>query len=185
MKKSISVWLKTTYVVVFISFLICLSYSCTQQVEEGITEEEAAALIEKDQEIYNEGNLALIEELISPDYVQHSTSSESAGEEAEGIEGFRNYITTLRTAYPDFNYSVEEFIVKDDNIVVRWIVNGTNTGVSASGLPPTGQKIQFEGAGIVRVTDGKIVERIVYYNQATALVQLGYTITPPEVESEQ
>ena len=181
MKNSILLWTKITYVATFILFLLCLAFSCQQQVKEGLTEEEAKALVERDMEIYNEGNLALAEDHIAPDYVAHSADSP---EDVVGIDAFKEGITNLRTNYPDLNLTVEELIVKDDRIVWRWIITGTNTGTT-SDIPPTGKKIQIEGVGILRVVNGKIIERLIYYNEATVLRQLGYTITPPTIEGEE
>ena len=181
MKKSILLWTKTTYVATFILFLLCLTFSCQQQVEEGLTEEEAKALVERDMEIYNEGNLTFVDEHIDSNYVQHSADKP---EDIVGIDAFKEGITNLRTKYPDVNFTVEELIVKDDRIVWRWIFTGTNTGTT-NDIPPTGKKIRIEGVGILRVVDGKIVERLPYYNEATMLRQLGYTITPPQEPSEQ
>jgi len=181
MKKSILLWTKTTYVAAFILFLLFLTFSCQQQVKEGLTEEEAKALVERDLEIWNEGNLAMADELIAPDYVEHHAD---VSEDIVGIDAFKEYVTNLRTNYPDLNLTVEELIVKDDRIVWRWIATGTNTGTT-SDLPPTGKKSRHEGVGILRVVDGKIIERLAYYNEATVLRQLGYTITPPTIEGEE
>jgi steroid delta-isomerase-like uncharacterized protein len=180
MKKSILLWTKTTYVASFILFLLCLTFSCQQQVEEGLTEEEAKALVERDLEIYNEGNLAMADELIDPNYVEHSAA---LPEDIVGIDAFKERITNLRTNYPDLKFTVEELIIKDDRIVWLWVCTGTNTGTT-SDIPPTGKKIRIEGVGILRVVDGKIVERLPYYNEATMLRQLGFTITPPSSEDE-
>jgi steroid delta-isomerase-like uncharacterized protein len=181
MKKSILLWTKTTYVASFILLMLCLSFSCQQQVEEGITEEEVQNLVERDQKIWNEGNLALIDELIAPDYVEHTAG---ISEDIVGIDAFKERVTDLRNSFPDFNVTVEELIVKDDRIVWRWIATGTNTG-TMNDIPPTGKKIRIEGVGILRVVDGKIVERLPYWNEATMLRQLGFTITPPQEPSEQ
>jgi len=151
-------------------------------VEEGITMEEAQALVEKDQKIWNEGNMALVDEIIAPDYVEHTANIPE--DDVVGIEAFKERVTILRTFFPDFNVNVEELIVKDDRIVWRWICSGTNT-VTLTDIPPTGKKMQFEGVGILRVVDGKIVERVMYYNEAARLVQLGYTIAPPTIEVEE
>lgn len=180
MKKSILLWTKTTYVATLILFLLCLTFRCQQQVEEGITEEEVQNLVERDLEIWNEGNLALADELIAPDYVEHTAG---ISENIVGIDAFKKRVSDLRTNYPDFNLTVEELIVKDDRIVWRWIANSTNSGTT-NDLPPTGKKTRTEGVGILRVVDGKIVERLIYYNEATMLRQLGYTFTPPQEPSE-
>ena len=173
---------KAAYGAVFIIFLLCLTYSCEMPVEEGITMEEAQALVEKDQKIWNEGNMDLVDEIISPDYVEYT--ADIPEDDVVGIEAFKERVTILRTLFPDFNVSVEELIVKDDMIVWRWIVTGTNTGTT-SDIPPTGKKMRFEGVGFLSIVDGKIVERFMYYNEAARLVQLGYTIVPPAIELEE
>ena len=161
--------------------LLCLTFSCQQQVKEGLTEEEAKALVERDLEIYNEGNLTFVNEHIDPNYVEHDAA---LPEDIVGIDAFKERITYMRTNYPDLNITVEELIVKDDRIVWRWIITGTNTGPIGD-LPPTGKKARIEGVGILRVVDGKIVERLPYWNEATMLRQLGYTFTPPSTEGEK
>ena len=172
-------------IIVPLSLLLCFAFSCKKQVTEeapeGITEEEVKALVERDMEIWNEGNLALVDELIAPDYVEHTAD---ISEDIVGIDAFKERVANLRTNYPDFNITIEELIVKNDKIVWCWILTGTNTGTT-SDIPPTGKKVQVEGVGILRVVNGKIVERLIYYNEATLLRQLGYTITPPTIEGEE
>ena len=177
MKKSLIQFI----IIIPLALLLCFTFSCQQQVKEGITEEEAKALVERDLEIWNEGNLALADELIAPDYVEHTAD---ISEDIVGIDAFKEGVANRRTNYPDFNVTIEELIVKDDRIVWCWIITGTNTGTT-SDIPPTGKKIRAEGVGILRVVDGKIVERLIYYNDATMLRQLGYTITPPSTEGEE
>ncbi len=181
MKKSILLWTKTTYVATFILFLLCLTFSCQQQVEEGITEEEAKALVERDLEIYNEGNLALIDVTIDPGYVLHNCAFP---EDIVGLDALKNMVKFYRTAYPDFHMVGDEMILKVDNIVFRWTMTGTNTGPRGD-LLPTGKKMRISGVNIIRVVNGKSQEEWIYYNLLDSYQQLGYTITPPEEQSEQ
>ena len=181
MKKSILLWSKTTYVATFILFLLCLTFSCQQQVEEGITEEEAKALVESILEVYNEGNLALIDEISDPGYVSHNCAFP---EDIIGIDSSKNVIKFYRTAYPDFHMTADEMIFKVDKIVLRWTMTGTNTGPRGD-LLPTGKKMRISGVNIIRVVNGKSQEEWIYYNLLDAYQQLGYTITPPEEQSEQ
>ena len=163
-----------------IILLLCFTFSCQQQVEEGITEEEAKAFIDRDLEIWNGGNLALANDLLASDYVGHAVELE----DVVGIDAFKEDVTILRTDYPDFNFTIEDLIVKDDKIVYRWIATGTNTGTT-SDIPPTGKKMRVSGVGIIRVVNGKFVERWMYYNEATVLRQLGFTFTPPQPPAPQ
>jgi steroid delta-isomerase-like uncharacterized protein len=160
-----------------LALLLCLSFSCQQQVEEGITEEEAKAFVDQDLEIWNEGNLAVVDEGYDPDYTRHYVD---IFEDIVGIDAFKQWITDVRTAFPDFHITIEgEIIVKTDKIVSRRIGEGTNLG-SFLGLPPTGKKVKFFGVNILHIVNGKVVEEWVYFNQASLLQQLGFTLTPPQ-----
>ena len=163
-----------------LALLLCFTFGCQKQVEKGITEEEAKAFIDRDLEIWNEGNLAVADDLYDPDYVQHSNELE----DIVGIDAFKEDVTILRTDYPDFNVTTEEIIVKNDKIVFRWIATGTNTGTT-SDIPPTGKKFRISGIDIIHVVNGKFVERWMSYNEATVLRQLGFIFTPPQPPAPQ
>lgn len=105
-----------------------------------------------------------------------------------GLDEFKNWVTGTRTAYPDFNAVIEETIFKDDKIVSRFTVTATNTGPLTTPygeLPPTGKKVQFFGVNIIQVVNEKIIEEWLYYNQASYLQRLGFTITPPAPPEEK
>jgi len=182
MKKPIFLLTRPTYAAAFILLMFILNLSCEQQVDKGITAEEAKALVEKDQKIWNEGDMAMVDEIIASDYVEHS--ADIPNDDIAGIDAFKERVTNLRVIFPNFNVTVEELIVKDDKIIWRWIVTGTNTGTT-NDTPPTGKMMRIEGIGILHIVDGKIVERLMYYNQAAQLMQLGYTISPPTIEVEE
>lgn len=148
--------------------------------ENSLTKEEAEALVEKDMKVYNEGKLELAEEYIAENYVEHTAGF---SENFKGVEGFKKSVTNFRTMYPDFNLTKEELIVKGNRIVWRWIMTGTNEG-KINDIPPTGKEVRLEGVGIIRVANGKFVERLVYYNHANALKQLGFKIVPPNQQNE-
>ena len=166
--------------------LLCFTFSCQQQVEEGITEEEAKAIIDGVLEIWNKGNLDLVDEHYATDYVRHYVD---IYEDIVGIDAYKKWIADTRTGFPDFNVTPEgEIIAKADKIVLRWIAEGTQTGLLAmpSGeLPPTGKKVKFFGVSITHIVDGKIAEDWLYFNQASLLQQLGFTLTPPQPSEEK
>lgn len=183
MKKTISILSKNIYAAVLVLSLLCLTFSCHPHAEEGLTDEEVQTLIDGVLEIYNEGNLDMADTVMTPDFIQRSTALDNA-EDVTGIEEYKEYITTVRTQYADFNAIVEETITSGDRVVVVWNVTWTNidpTGVS----PFAGQMIQLDGVDICRVVDGKIAEILRYANEAQVYAQLGFTFTPPMAQSEQ
>jgi steroid delta-isomerase-like uncharacterized protein len=178
MKKSISLLTKITPVLILLS--LCFILSCQQEGANKEAEEDMKALSNRALKIWSEGNYALLDELYSPEIVRHEVN---INEDIVGTKEYKDNVTLVRTAYPDFNVTSDEVFVKDDRVVLRWTVTGTNTGPFGD-QPATGKRIQFSGVNINRVIDGKIVEEWVYFNLAAELKQLGYTFNPPSIENK-
>jgi len=167
-----------------LALLLCLTFSCQQPteeaIEEGITEEEAKALLDSVLEIWNNGNLALVEDVFAPEIVARTSTFP---EDIVGLEGINSWVTFARTAFPDLLMTFDEVIVKGDKIVARFTFSGTNTGplnMPFGDLPPTDKKVRITGLGIDRVQNGKITEELVVYNVLDMMQQLGFTLTPPQ-----
>jgi len=166
------------------AILLCFTFNC-QPIEEGISDEEAKALLNTALEIWNEGNLALIEEVFAPEIVAQTSTFP---EDIVGYEGIENWVTFARTAFPDMNMTFDEIIVKGDKIAATFTVTGTNTGpliLPEGELLPTGKKVRFRGIGIDYVANGKIVKEVVAYNVLEMMMQLGFTLTPPQPPEEK
>jgi steroid delta-isomerase-like uncharacterized protein len=161
------------YLFTLIAFSFLAGASCQQKID---NEKEMKVMADKSLEVWNTGNLSLFDEILSPDYVYHQVD---ISEDVVGIEANKELVASFRTAFPDLNVTFDELIFNGDNGVMRWTVTGTNTG-PYGGLPPTGKKVKYSGVAISHVVDGKSVETWQYYNQAALLIQLGYTISPPE-----
>jgi len=158
--------------------LLGFSLGCQQQAQLGLTEEEAEALFEPYLETFNEGNLALVEDVIDPNYVLHHCGFP---EDLVGIEAFEGFVTENRTAFPDFRLTHDQIIAKDDKIASLWTVTGTHTGPFGD-LPPTGKKLQISGLAISRIANGKFAEEWFYYNMLDFYQQLGFTLAPPQLK---
>ena len=88
-------------------------------------------------EVVNNGNLALADELLSSEYVEHGNPSGS------GITGFRNFVTGLAETCPDLRLSVEDVIAEGDKVVARVVVRATHQGVLMGSIRPTGRQVAF------------------------------------------
>lgn len=166
--------------------MLCFFPGCQQQPQEdvGLTEEEAKVLADKVLEIWNEGNLALIEEIFSPETVVHTSS---IPEDLVGFEGVSSWVTNTRTAFPDFHMTFDEIIIKGDKLVTRWSSTGTHTGVfqmPSGELPPTNMPIKVTGLAIDKIENGKFVYELVIFNVLEMLQQLGFTVMPPQAPEE-
>lgn len=162
------------YLFTLIAFSLLACASCQSTLD---NEKEMKTLFTNDLKVWNGGELSLLDNILSPDYVRHIVD---ISEDIIGIEAYKEDVTAYRTRFPDFTVNADEIIIKGNIIVGRWTATGSDTGPSTDGLPPTGNKIKFSGAAIMHVVNGKISEVWMYYNMAAILPQLNYTITPPE-----
>jgi steroid delta-isomerase-like uncharacterized protein len=152
-----------------------LALGCQPGVEPPSAPEEDIPPTEPYIAIWNDGNLNLVDELYTPDFVWHVVD---IAEDVVGTEAFKELVTTFRTAFPDFHVTFDETLVAGDTIVTRWTMTGTNTG-PLQGLPPSGQPVRLQGVAISRMVDGKTVEVWQHYNPLSMYQQMGFTLTPP------
>lgn len=174
MKKSIQLLTKIAPVITFV--LLCFSFSCQQQVEEAITEEDAKVLLDRYMETMNETNLALVDEILDPEFVLRSPLFP---EPVVGIENYKALVTNTSNTFSGFNATIEEVVVKGDKIWGRFSMQGINTGPLGD-IPATGKKFHVTGLAITRVANGKIVEDETFWNVLGFYQQLGFTLTPPQ-----
>src|SRR6185437_10332783 len=104
-------------------------------------------------EVYVDWNMALVDQVVSPQFTSHDWP-----DGATGAEAFRKYYAAIRSAVPDARYEVNDLIAEGDRVVVRWRLLGTHRG-SFDGIAPTGRSITLRGIAIYRVDGGKLVER--------------------------
>jgi steroid delta-isomerase-like uncharacterized protein len=167
-------------------FLLPLSES---QTHSPVSEQEVKALTDQYLEIWNKGDLALVDKVYAKYWPREVVNSIFPGPihfAISHLEALKRYIAAVRTAFPDLNVKIDEIIVKGDRLITRETFTGTNTGPFAPiwiSLT-TGKKIKYSSVSISRIVDGKIAEQLIYYNEATLLTQLGYTLlgytfTPP------
>lgn len=105
------------------------------------------------EEVWNQGNLDVIDEIISENYVVHIGNID-----VKGITNYKNYISSYRIAFPDIYFNIDDIIVHDDKVVERYSATGTHNG-NLLGIPPTYKKAKISGIDIVRIKNGKMVER--------------------------
>ncbi|HSM59122.1 MAG TPA: ester cyclase [Candidatus Sulfomarinibacteraceae bacterium] len=106
------------------------------------------------EEVWNQGNYAVVDELVAGDYLGHSTAPET---ETHGRQGYREFYTTLRQAFPDIQFTIKDQIAEGDRVVTRWTARGTHQG-KFQGIPPSGQHGEITGISIDRIAAGKVVE---------------------------
>jgi steroid delta-isomerase-like uncharacterized protein len=129
------------------------------------------------EEAFEQGNLAVLDEIIAPNQVNGGPSALPGM--PSGPEGNKMLITAYRNAFPDLHFTIDEQIAEGNTVVTRWTAHGTHKGELA-GLPPTGKPATVVGLGVDRVENGKIVESWGLFDQFGMLQQLGVIPAPDQ-----
>ena len=121
------------------------------------------------------GNQAIGEELLADDFVDHNP--------LPGLppnrDGFKQSFVVFGSAFPDFEYRIEDMIGEGDKVVARFTAMGTHKGEMA-GIPPTGNRVSVTGIDIFRVTGGKIAEFWLSWDQLGMMQQIGVIPAPSQ-----
>lgn len=131
------------------------------------TNKELAQRLHK--EVWEEGNLDLIDELVAEDYVEHSTAH---AEKVSGRDEYRKSIERLRSAFPDLTLTIKDTVAEGDKVVSRVIFGGTHKG-KFQNLDPTGKSVEFEVMVINRFVGGRLAEAWVQTDIMGLMHQLG------------
>jgi steroid delta-isomerase-like uncharacterized protein len=119
-------------------------------------------------EVWNQGNLNLIDELVSSDFVNHSPPPGLPTDR----EGFKQFVMLYRTAFPDVNINIEDIIAEGDRVMIRWTATGTHKG-KLMDIEPTNKYVTVTGMSENRISGGKVVEQWNEFDDMGMLQQIG------------
>lgn len=120
-------------------------------------------------EVWNQGKLEVLNELIAPNYINHSPGAPNP---KPGPEGLKPIVEALRKGMPDVHYTIQDMVVTSDKVAVRLEMTGTHTG-NFFGLAPTGKQVTVSQFQIERIENGKIVEHWRQTDDLGLMRQLG------------
>ena len=107
------------------------------------------------------GNIDVIDELLSPDFVDRSLLPG----QGPTREDFKRSVAEILDAFSIMSFTIEDQVAEGDTVVTKYTERSVIRGEFA-GLPPTGTEEMFEGIYIHRISDGKIIEE---WSQANTL----------------
>ena len=125
------------------------------------------------EEGWNKGNLAVVDQLYAPNFVQH----EPAPETVHSSQDLKQYVSAYRTAIPDFYLNIEDLLAEGDKVMLRFISGGTQKG-PLMGIPATGKTAAVTGMVIFRLANSRIEEAWVNFDVLGLLQQLGVIPMP-------
>lgn len=132
---------------------------------------ENEALVKKwIEEGWNARNPALIDELFHPDFIVAGRPNRRMG-----LEGYKQYVHDLLTAFPDWHFEIRECISEGDFVIITYRVSGTHTGLGYGVRPPSGNRLETVVIDVWRVSEGKIRERTnAVFEEKDIARQLGF-----------
>ncbi len=122
------------------------------------------------EEVWDKGNVDLIDELFTTDFVRHGPPAVEG--EVRGPEGFKGLVSTYHAGLPDFRVTIDDMIAEGDRVVSRWMVRGTHQG-ELMGNAPTGNQVTFTGYLFDRIAGSKIEEEWVDYDTLHVMQEIG------------
>ncbi len=160
--------------------LACMAMGGDEPAKAGMCEKSVKALLDKVLEMWNKPDLDLIPQLYTAD-CQAFTSSAPAP--YVGHEGIKKWIEANRAMMPDMVMTFPEAVVQGDRIATVWTMTGTQTGpmpMPGGTLPASNRKVSITGLAIDYLKDGKFAKEVVVFNLLDMLMQLGFTLQPPQ-----
>jgi predicted ester cyclase len=124
------------------------------------------------EEAFNQGNLAILDELVAPTGVSHHLSWGTPANRT----GLKQLIAMFRTAFPDLLCTIEDEIIHGDKIAAHWTMCGTHKGMFL-GNSPTSRSISVKGLIYAHIENDQVIENYILIDQMGILQQLG--LVPP------
>jgi steroid delta-isomerase-like uncharacterized protein len=131
-------------------------------------------LVRRRVEAINTGDFEALGEVLAPDVITHYGS----GEAVHGLEALGGLLAGF-SAFSDLIVTIDDLAVDGDRVGARYTSRGRQQG-EFLGIPNTGTSVEFGGAGIHRIQDGKIAEVWTVDDWAALTRQLraGNPVTP-------
>lgn len=122
------------------------------------------------EEVWQKGNLAVIDELVAANYVRYGPGVLQG--ECRGLAALKSVVQTWRAALPDLQVCVESVLDDGDEVACRLSWRGHQDG-PLLGRSPTGREVKMWEIQSCRVVDGKIAEFWATFDRLSILDQLG------------
>jgi predicted ester cyclase len=139
----------------------------------GDPEANKAIYLRAIEEVFVQGNVDAIDELVSTGFVNH----DPLWPDVTDFESFKQWVTVTIVPVTDVQITIDDLITEGDKVAARWTCSMTD--------PATGIYVTTTGMDIIRVADGKIVEWWWAKDYLGMLKQLGVIPVPPPEQPEE
>jgi steroid delta-isomerase-like uncharacterized protein len=122
------------------------------------------------EEFQSGGNESVAEELLAPDFVDHSPFPGVSPDR----DGVKRLFAALHVAFHDLRAVIHDQIAEGDRVATRKTFRGTHRG-EFLGISPTGRAVTFDVIDFVRIEKGRIAEQWNVVDLMGLLQQIGVT----------
>ena len=123
-----------------------------------MTRQEKQALIQRLHDIWSTGDTRSIHEVYAENFVAHMPKGWGAVPSRDGHDGIRRAIERLRVGLPDWREHIDDMVIDEDRVAVRYHSTGTHLGAFA-GMPASGRRVEVDELSIFRIKDGRVAEQ--------------------------
>jgi steroid delta-isomerase-like uncharacterized protein len=144
------------------------------QTEQAVSPEFVAEFLPRWESAWNGHRAEEVLALMTEDIVYDDTAWPRT---MRGHADVREFLDHTWRAFPDLRFETLEdpyLSAEGPRAAYYWRGTGTNTGpIDPPGIPPTGRRMEFEGADFHEYRDGKVARLRIVFDMADCMRQLG------------
>jgi steroid delta-isomerase-like uncharacterized protein len=133
-----------------------------------LTQDNSAIVRRFVDEVINQGKMGSAAEFVWEDVVEQVPLPG----QGPGLEGLKDVLRGMRSAFPDIDFSIKEQVCEDDKVVSRFEWTGTHKA-EFMGVPATGRQVRVWGVVIDRLEAGRIKDTRILMDALGLMMQLG------------
>ena len=138
------------------------------------TQENAAVVRRFAEEVITQGEIESAARFVWEDVVEQVPFPG----QGPGLEGLKDILRGMRSAFPDLNFAVKEQVAEGDKVASRFEWAGTHQQ-EFLGVPATGRQVRVWGIVIDRLEEGRIKDTRIIMDTLGLMMQLGVFPSPP------
>jgi steroid delta-isomerase-like uncharacterized protein len=135
------------------------------------TTEQNKTVIRRFLEAWNNRQPELFDDLIAPDVVRHCQAT--PGVDIRSLNQLKDFLRQDTAIFPDSKQTIVHIVAEGDFVGAWAMYEGTQRGPIGP-LPASGARTQFNFGAMFRMSEGKIAEWWVTWDNMTILRQLGH-----------
>lgn len=120
-------------------------------------------------EVWNEGNVDTLDELLSPDYVNHSPGIPNP---RPGPADLKPIVLAMRNGISELHYQILDLVIAENKVAAYVQLTGVHIG-ELFGMKPSGKAIDVRQMQIEWIRDGRIWQHWRLTDDLTLLRQIG------------